>query len=146
MNFDEDWRKPLSMLCSWNSRGCEATAADFALAAWIHTNLTQRSAAFGCIWVCPDMSNVQGRHAGFFLNHLSGHRNSSRETSENGRLDRTTQDRWTPKNAGTNLHPYGTVGFDPQLRSIIQHGQAKWLYLFCNMFLLHSSAMIIYNY
>ena len=138
--------------------GCGATAADFALAAWIHTNLTQRSASWECIRVCPDMSNVQGTHDWISLNHLSGHRNSSRETSENGSVDRTIQNRCTPnchkfyRTQGTNLHPYGIVGLDcldPQLRSIrhtTRPSSTMTIYCVYNLFLLHSSAMIIYNY
>ena len=111
--------------------------------------------AFGYVPICQ---TYKERMTEFSLNHLSGHRNSSRETSENGSVDRTIQTRCTPNchkilpNAGTNLHPYGIVGLDcldPQLRSIrhtTRPSSTMTIYCVYNLFLLHSSAMIIYNY
>ena len=94
--------------------------------------------AFGYVRICQ---TYKERMTEFSLNHLSGHRNSSRETSESGSVDRTIQNRLHSKlpqilpNAGTNLHPYGIVGLDcldPQLRSIRHTTRPSkiWLYLF----------------
>lgn len=65
--------------------------------------------------------------------------NSSRETSENGSLDRTIQNRCTlncpnsTERSRNNLHPYGIVGLDcldPQLRSIRHTTRPSKIFLF----------------